>query len=44
MPGEHTREIGQALLDLDADEIERLITENVLFAWSDPTEETGSTS
>jgi crotonobetainyl-CoA:carnitine CoA-transferase CaiB-like acyl-CoA transferase len=44
MPGEHTREIGTALLDLDADEIERLITENVLFAWPHRTEETGSTS
>jgi crotonobetainyl-CoA:carnitine CoA-transferase CaiB-like acyl-CoA transferase len=31
MPGEHTREICQKLLALDADEIERLIAEGVLF-------------
>ncbi len=43
MPGEHTREIGTRLLGLDGDDIERLITENVLFAWSESTEKTGST-
>jgi crotonobetainyl-CoA:carnitine CoA-transferase CaiB-like acyl-CoA transferase len=43
MPGEHTRDVGRRLLDLDGDEIERLITENVLFAWTDSTEKTGST-
>jgi crotonobetainyl-CoA:carnitine CoA-transferase CaiB-like acyl-CoA transferase len=31
MPGEHTREICQKLLALDADETERLIAEGVLF-------------
>jgi crotonobetainyl-CoA:carnitine CoA-transferase CaiB-like acyl-CoA transferase len=31
MPGEHTREICQKLLALDADEIDRLIAEGVLF-------------
>jgi crotonobetainyl-CoA:carnitine CoA-transferase CaiB-like acyl-CoA transferase len=31
MPGEHTREICQKLLALDADEIERLIADGVLF-------------
>jgi crotonobetainyl-CoA:carnitine CoA-transferase CaiB-like acyl-CoA transferase len=31
MPGEHTREICQKLLAMDADETERLITEGVLF-------------
>ena len=31
MPGEHTREICQKLLALDADEIERLIAEGALF-------------
>ena len=32
MPGEHTREICQKLLGLDADETDRLIAEGVLFA------------
>jgi crotonobetainyl-CoA:carnitine CoA-transferase CaiB-like acyl-CoA transferase len=32
MPGEHTREICQNLLAMDADEIDRLIAEGVLFA------------
>ena len=40
MPGEHTREIAAALLDLNADETEHLIAEGVLFAWTHP--ETGS--
>ena len=31
MPGEHTREICQKLLAMDADEIDRLISEGVLF-------------
>jgi crotonobetainyl-CoA:carnitine CoA-transferase CaiB-like acyl-CoA transferase len=31
MPGEHTREICQKLLAMDADEIDRLIAEGVLF-------------
>ncbi len=31
MPGEHTREICQKLLGLDADEIDRLIADGVLF-------------
>jgi crotonobetainyl-CoA:carnitine CoA-transferase CaiB-like acyl-CoA transferase len=31
MPGEHTREICQKLLALDADETDRLISEGVLF-------------
>ena len=31
MPGEHTREICQKLLAMDADETDRLITEGVLF-------------
>ena len=31
MPGEHTREICQKLLALDADETDRLIAEGVLF-------------
>ena len=44
MPGEHTREIGRRLLGLDADEIERLIAEGVLFSWADPDEETRSST
>ncbi|BDX32105.1 putative CoA-transferase [Mycobacterium antarcticum] len=36
MPGEQTREIVGAVLDLDSDDIDRLITEGVLFAWSGP--------
>jgi crotonobetainyl-CoA:carnitine CoA-transferase CaiB-like acyl-CoA transferase len=31
MPGEHTREICQKLLAMDADEIDRLISEGILF-------------
>jgi hypothetical protein len=31
MPGEHTREICQKLLALDADETDQLIAEGVLF-------------
>ncbi len=41
MPGEQTREIVGDVLHLDADETDRLIAEDVLFAWSTP--ETGST-
>jgi crotonobetainyl-CoA:carnitine CoA-transferase CaiB-like acyl-CoA transferase len=41
MPGEHTREIAGRVLELDPDEIQRLIAEGVLFAWTD--EKTGST-
>jgi len=33
MPGEHTREICQKLLAMDADEIDRLIAEGVLFTY-----------
>ena len=44
MPGENTREIGRRLLGLDADEIERLIAEGVLFSWADPDEETRSST
>jgi crotonobetainyl-CoA:carnitine CoA-transferase CaiB-like acyl-CoA transferase len=44
MPGEQTREIGMRVVGLDSDEIERLISESVLFSWSDSTEKTGSTS
>ena len=33
MPGEHTREICQKLLALDADEIDRLIAEGALFTY-----------
>ena len=33
MPGEHTREICQKLLTLDADETDRLIAEGVLFTY-----------
>jgi crotonobetainyl-CoA:carnitine CoA-transferase CaiB-like acyl-CoA transferase len=36
MPGEHTREICQKLLALDADETERLIAEGVLFSHQGP--------
>ena len=35
MPGEHTREICQKLLSLDAEEIDRLIADGVLFT-ADP--------
>jgi hypothetical protein len=31
MPGEHTREICHKVLGLDADEIERLLGDGVLF-------------
>jgi crotonobetainyl-CoA:carnitine CoA-transferase CaiB-like acyl-CoA transferase len=31
MPGEHTREICQKLLSMDADETDRLIADSVLF-------------
>jgi crotonobetainyl-CoA:carnitine CoA-transferase CaiB-like acyl-CoA transferase len=44
MPGEDTREIGRRLFGLDADEIERLIAEGVLFSWTDPDEETRSST
>jgi crotonobetainyl-CoA:carnitine CoA-transferase CaiB-like acyl-CoA transferase len=44
MPGEHTTEIGRTLLGLDVDETERLIAEGVLFSWTDPDEETRSSS
>jgi crotonobetainyl-CoA:carnitine CoA-transferase CaiB-like acyl-CoA transferase len=36
MPGEHTREICQKLLALNAEEIDRLIAEGVLFTSADP--------
>ena len=36
MPGEHTRRIAGGLLGLDADDIERLIEDGVLFASSAP--------
>ena len=41
MPGEHTRSICTEVLKLDADAIERLIADGVLFAWTEP--ETGTT-
>ncbi|MDT5107892.1 MAG: hypothetical protein QOI25_5405 [Mycobacterium sp.] len=44
MPGEDTREIGRALLGLDAQETEHLITENVLFSRIDADEETSSST
>jgi crotonobetainyl-CoA:carnitine CoA-transferase CaiB-like acyl-CoA transferase len=44
MPGEHTRELATTLLGLDADEIERLIAENVLFSWTKPDEVTRSST
>jgi crotonobetainyl-CoA:carnitine CoA-transferase CaiB-like acyl-CoA transferase len=44
MPGEHTREIGRAVLGLNAEEIERLIAESVLFSWTDTDEETRSST
>jgi crotonobetainyl-CoA:carnitine CoA-transferase CaiB-like acyl-CoA transferase len=44
MPGEHTREIGRTLLGLDAEETERLIADGVLFSWTDPDEETRSST
>jgi crotonobetainyl-CoA:carnitine CoA-transferase CaiB-like acyl-CoA transferase len=44
MPGEHTREIARTLLGLDAEETERLITEGVLFSWTNPDEETRSST
>jgi crotonobetainyl-CoA:carnitine CoA-transferase CaiB-like acyl-CoA transferase len=34
MPGEHTREIIAAILDLDASETDRLIADGVLFTWT----------
>ena len=37
MAGEHTREVGARLLGLDDDEIDRLIADGVLFAWTNPT-------
>ncbi len=36
MPGEHTREICQKLLSLNAEEIDRLLAAGVLFTSSDP--------
>jgi crotonobetainyl-CoA:carnitine CoA-transferase CaiB-like acyl-CoA transferase len=44
MPGEHTRMIAREVLGLHADETERLITQGVLFSWSDADDEAGSTS
>jgi crotonobetainyl-CoA:carnitine CoA-transferase CaiB-like acyl-CoA transferase len=44
MPGEHTREIASTLLGLDAEETERLIAEGVLFSWTNPDEETRSST
>ncbi|MDT5300835.1 MAG: hypothetical protein QOG79_4077 [Mycobacterium sp.] len=44
MPGEHTREIGRAVLGLNAEEIERLIAESVLFSCTDTDEETKSST
>jgi crotonobetainyl-CoA:carnitine CoA-transferase CaiB-like acyl-CoA transferase len=44
MPGEHTREIAGTLLGLDAEETERLIAEGVLFSWTNPDEETRSST
>jgi len=44
MPGEHTREIARTLLGFDAKETERLITEGVLFSWTNPDEETRSST
>jgi crotonobetainyl-CoA:carnitine CoA-transferase CaiB-like acyl-CoA transferase len=41
MPGEHTREIAAGVLELGADDTERLIADGVLFAWTEP--ETGGT-
>ena len=38
MPGEHTREICQKLLGFDTEEIDRLITEGVLFATAGPSD------
>jgi hypothetical protein len=35
MPGEHTREIAERVLGFDGDETERLISENVLFTWTE---------
>jgi crotonobetainyl-CoA:carnitine CoA-transferase CaiB-like acyl-CoA transferase len=35
MPGEHTREIVERVLGFDGDETERLISENVLFTWTE---------
>jgi crotonobetainyl-CoA:carnitine CoA-transferase CaiB-like acyl-CoA transferase len=43
MPGEHTREICHKLLGMDADGTDHLITQGVLFSWTDPTEPTRST-
>jgi crotonobetainyl-CoA:carnitine CoA-transferase CaiB-like acyl-CoA transferase len=43
-PGEHTREICHELLGMDAEETERLIAAGVLFSWSDPNEQTRSSS
>jgi crotonobetainyl-CoA:carnitine CoA-transferase CaiB-like acyl-CoA transferase len=40
MPGEHTRTIASAVLEFDDDETERLITDGVLFAWTDRQMET----
>ena len=36
MPGEQTRQITTGVLGLDADAIDRLIADGVLFAWSGP--------
>jgi crotonobetainyl-CoA:carnitine CoA-transferase CaiB-like acyl-CoA transferase len=44
MPGENTREIARTLLGLDAEETERLITEGVLFSWTNSDEETRSST
>lgn len=44
MPGEHTREICHKLLGMAVEETDRLITDGVLFSWTDPNEETRSSS
>ena len=43
MPGEHTRRLAGALLNLDAAATDRLIADGVLFAWSDPADSTKTT-
>jgi crotonobetainyl-CoA:carnitine CoA-transferase CaiB-like acyl-CoA transferase len=41
--GEHTREICDKLLGVDANEVDRLIAKGVLFSGAEPTEPTRST-
>jgi crotonobetainyl-CoA:carnitine CoA-transferase CaiB-like acyl-CoA transferase len=41
MPGEHTREICHEVLGMDADEADRLISEGVLFSWTETGRESG---